>query len=286
GFSGDVVRFHAELGREALRQMVLEGRGLAWERRRRRLPRDLGAHLGGEPRSMVEWHGDECGLDAGVLEAARRRLRGKRPLAAGARAPEDADTVLLVAELHAGGGLELGDGVIFGGADVAQGSKVIGRRTDGRPVLCERVGISAVDRGLADLRVALREAPRGEVEGAATGPEDVRTLAVDWNEQGARVESGGAQSARAAMGALGGCELRGAGTALHLRQRFAQHGGDSKTLMSNFCQGCSISQRGRTYHELNCLVAIFWLAGTFDAVNLGGLACLEVAASHVAQITE
>ncbi|CAK0825335.1 unnamed protein product [Prorocentrum cordatum] len=90
GFACDAARFRAEVGREGLRQMVLEGRDLAREeRRRRRFPPDLGAHLGEEPTTMVDWHGDECGLEAGALGAARRRLRGAtlagwRPRARGA----------------------------------------------------------------------------------------------------------------------------------------------------------------------------------------------------------
>eukprot|EP00959_Pyramimonas_sp_CCMP1952_P113707 2376940-Pyramimonas_sp.AAC.1 len=56
--------------------MVLEGRDLAREeRRRRRLPLELGAQCGEDPTTMVDWHGDECGLDTGVLEAARRIRR-------------------------------------------------------------------------------------------------------------------------------------------------------------------------------------------------------------------
>ncbi|CAK0905694.1 unnamed protein product [Prorocentrum cordatum] len=163
GFRGDAVRFRGEIGREALRQMVLEGRDLArGERRRRRLPAALGRHLGEEPSMMVDWHGDECGLDGGLLDAARRRVSGKRGLTDAPRVPEapgdeaatrpdlgapaleDAESVLLVAELHAGGGLALGDEVTAHESDLAVGSKVIGRRPDGRPVLCERAAIGEV----------------------------------------------------------------------------------------------------------------------------------------------
>ena len=338
-FSGDVVRFRQEVGREALRQMVLEGRDLAREeRRRRRLPMALGAHLGEEPSTMVDWHGDECGLDTGVLAAAGRRLRGKRPLAdhtrepeapgdeeatrpkLGAAALEDAETVLLVAEVMAGGGLRLGDEVAAHANDVAAGPKVIGRRPDGRPVLCERVSLADVEAwradalynagqaaapmppplepppesgGRRDLRESLR-APAAAEGGTATPredaapspPEDVRTCAVEWNEQGSRFKEWRRAVAESTEEALDGCELRGAGTALHLCRRFTQHGGDPKTWLSNFCREYGIGQRDRTWHELNCLITIFWLAATFDAVNLGGLACLEVAARRIAQITE
>ncbi|CAK0790584.1 unnamed protein product, partial [Prorocentrum cordatum] len=305
GFRGNVVRFQSELGREALRQMVLEGCDLAWdERRRRRLPRDLGAHLGVEPRSMVDWQGDERGLDVGVLESARRRLRGKRPLTAGAREPEaagdeDAETVLLVAELRAGGGLELGDEVAPGDADAAAGPKVIGRRSDGRTVLCDRVGLAAVEERRAQARAnagrlaASADEPAAPLPADDRGHADIRavlrerrTLAVEWNEQGARFKEWRRAVGESSEEAQGGRELRGAGAALHLYQRFTQHGGVPKTWMSTFCREYGISQRDRTYHELNCLVTIFWLAGTFDAVNLGGPACLEVAARRVAQIAE
>ncbi|CAK0879749.1 unnamed protein product [Prorocentrum cordatum] len=298
---------------------------------------------GEEPTSMVDWHGDECGLDIGVLEAARRRLRGKRPLATGARVPESPgdeaasrpvlappplegeESVLLVAEVQAGGGFRLGDEVAPGPEDVQAGPKVIARRPDGRPVLCERVPVSEVERWRAqefdnagrmaaplpaplspppaeeagrpspfDLREALADRPREEVGGTPTpreetaGPaaDDVRTTAVEWNEQGVRFKEWRRAVGESSSEALDGCELRGAGTALHLCHRFTQHGGDPKTWMSNFCREYGVSQRDRTWHELNCLVTIFWLVATFDALNLGGLACLEVAARRVAQISE
>ncbi|CAK0863884.1 unnamed protein product [Prorocentrum cordatum] len=252
------------VGREALRQMVLEGRDLAREEcRRRRLPPELGAHLGEDPTTMVDWHGDECGLGADVLEAARRRLRGKRPQRNGARVLEvagdeestrpvlvdgpleDAGSVLLVAELHAGGGLGLGDELSPSEADVAVGPAVIGRRADGRPVLCERVAISgsgswraqafenarrvaasalgpaeppsAADGRPIDLRGSLR-APSGEAGGASTPregrqveqqAEDVRTLAVERNEQGVRLKEWRRAVGESSEETLDSCELRG-----------------------------------------------------------------------------
>ena len=57
----------------------------------------------------------------------------------------DTGTVLLVAELNAGGGLQLGDEVAAGPNDENVGAKVIARRADGRPVLCERVPYSQVE---------------------------------------------------------------------------------------------------------------------------------------------
>ncbi|CAK0810350.1 unnamed protein product, partial [Prorocentrum cordatum] len=321
GFAGNVVRFRAEVGREALRQMVLEGRDLAREeRRRRRLPPELGGHLGEDPTTMVDWHGDERGLDAGVLEAPGDE-EVTRPALGDAAPLEGAESALLVAELHAGGGLALGDELAASGTDVSAGTTVIGRRADGRPALRERAPLSDIAawraqgfdnaRSLAppppppdgaapaeegrprDLRDALR-APVEEVGGASTPrearaeqqPEDVRTLAAEWNEQGVRFKEWRHAVGESSEEAVDGCDLRGAGTALHLSQRFTQHGGDLKTWMSNFCREYGIDQRGRTWHELNFLVTIFWLAGTFDAVNLEGSACLEAAARRIAQITE
>ena len=288
---------------------------------------------------MVDWHGDACGLDVGLVENVQRRIRGKRGLTQAPRQPEapgdeaasrpgaadlavaEADTVLLVAELNAGGGLQLGDEVAAGPNDENVGAKVIARRADGRPVLCERVPYSQVEEWRAGTLAnagrlvgaqpgpaeppAIGEAARGgpqdalldQPEGAGGGTatpradvgaaaDDVRTSSVEWNEQGIRFKEWRRAVGESSTEALDGCELRGAGTALHLCQRFTQHGGDPKTWMSNFCREYGITQRDRTYHELNCLITIFWLAGTFDALNLGGLACLEVAARRVAQISE
>ncbi|CAK0860231.1 unnamed protein product, partial [Prorocentrum cordatum] len=233
GFAGNAARFRAEVGREVLRQMVLEGCDLAREeRRRRRLPRQGRSPRQGPDDGTVDWRGDERGLDAGVLEAARRRPRGKRPLLGGGRAPQapgdeeatraalgdaaplgDAESALLAAELHAGGGLALGDELAASGAGVSAGAIAIGRRADGRPAPRERAPLSdaaawraqafedarslapppppphvaapAEERRPRDLRDALR-APVEEVGGASTPrearaeqqPEDVRRPAA------------------------------------------------------------------------------------------------------------
>ncbi|CAK0834039.1 unnamed protein product, partial [Prorocentrum cordatum] len=208
-----------------------------------------------------------------------------------------AENVLLVAELHAGGGLGLGDALSPSETDVAVGPKVIGRRAGGHPVLCEGAAISDVESwraqafenapsvaasalGLAepppaaddrpvDLRDTLR-APPGEAGGASAPregrqveqqAEGVRTLAVEWNEQGVRFKEWRRAVGEGSEEALGGCELRGAGAALHL-------------WMSNFCRECGIYAASASE------------AATFDALGLGCLACREVAARRVARITE
>ena len=48
----------------------------------------------------------------------------------------------------------------------------------------------------------------------------------------------------------------------------------------------NISRSDRTYHELQVLVEIFYVAGVYDQVNGGGLACLEVAARRIQTIVD
>ncbi|CAK0838014.1 unnamed protein product [Prorocentrum cordatum] len=297
GFRGDVVmvpkgRFRARCSaRWCWRAVGLHARGAVGAA----YPRGWVPTLG---RSRARWWIGTGTSAAWTLGCSRARGGGSEAneeatrLALGPPPLEDAETMLLVAGLHAGGGLQLGDEVAPTSGDVAAGSKVIGSRLDGRPVLCERVSFGDVSAWRAEAlanagrATAIGGADTPRQGGEAAGREDARTLSAEWNMQGARFKVWRRAVGESCEGALGGCELRWAGTALHLCQRLTQHGGDPETWMSNFCQEYGISQRDRTWHELNRLISIFWLAGTFDAVKLGGPACLEVAARRAAQITE
>ena len=112
-------------------------------------------------------------------------------------------------------------------------------------------------------------------------------MAVEWDEQGARFKPFRQAVAESSDIALeDGCEVRGGLTCLHMCRRFVQHGGDPKTWLLAFSREHGIGARDRTHHELASLTQCLWLAGTYDAVNLGGLVSLEVIARRIAAISE
>ena len=53
-----------------------------------------------------------------------------------------------------------------------------------------------------------------------------------------------------------------------------------------FCREHGITAKDRTHHELTTLVQALWLAGTYDGLNLGGIAALESIARRLVTIVE
>ena len=51
-------------------------------------------------------------------------------------------------------------------------------------------------------------------------------------------------------------------------------------------QRCGLTEKDRTWHELTVLLDAFWVAATYDALNLGGVAVLEVLARRLVAISE
>ena len=56
--------------------------------------------------------------------------------------------------------------------------------------------------------------------------------------------------------------------------------------MQQWCQDKGMTQWDRTYHELVVLIEILYQAGTYDALNLGALACIEVTVRRLISIIE
>ena len=63
-----------------------------------------------------------------------------------------------------------------------------------------------------------------------------------------------------------------------------RHGGSPKLWMQQWCQDKGMTQRDCTYHELAVLIEILYQAGTYDALNLGALACIEVTVRRLISI--
>ena len=61
------------------------------------------------------------------------------------------------------------------------------------------------------------------------------------------------------------CELRGGQTAFFMAKQMLNHGGDPTSWMQGFIREHSLTQRDRTYHELQTLVETIRLAATYDA---------------------
>ena len=105
--------------------------------------------------------------------------------------------------------------------------------------------------------------------------EDIRTLSVEWDAQGMRFKPYRTAITEATEQALEDCEFKGGQTALFMAKQMLNHGGDPKSWIQGFAREHGLTQRDRTYHELQTLVQTIWLATTYDALNAGALASLE-----------
>ena len=116
--------------------------------------------------------------------------------------------------------------------------------------------------------------------------DDVRTLVVEWDSQGIRFKPFRTAVSESCEHSLEDSELVGGQTAMHMVKRMLNHGGDPKLWMQGFAKEVGISSRDRTWHELSTLVQVIYLAATFDALNLGALASVEMVARRIAAIAE
>ncbi|CAK0841016.1 unnamed protein product [Prorocentrum cordatum] len=209
------------------------------------------------------------------------------------------DGVYVVAEVRAPNGMQLGDPVVGGQAESLGGCRAVVLLDDGARVLCERVAADDVaGRGAAgqvdDLRAEFAAADAGvdKIGGTATpvseaeAEGDARVLCVEWASEGVRFKTWRKAVEESTQLTMEQCELRGACAFLHPCRRFLQHTGGPKMWLLSFCRGHGISSKDRSCHELTALVQALWLAGTYDGLNLGGVAALESVARRLVTIVE
>ena len=116
--------------------------------------------------------------------------------------------------------------------------------------------------------------------------EDVRTLAVEWDSQGVRYKDFKKAVNESSEQSIEDAELQGGQTALYSFKKMVQRGGDPKGWLLEFSRENQLGPKDRTWHELQTLTLAVHLAGTHDALNLGGLACIEALARRVTAIAE
>ena len=122
------------------------------------------------------------------------------------------------------------------------------------------------------------EGPAEPVAGDGDAPEDVRTLWVDWDEQGERRKDFKRAVAESSNVKWDHHRLPADRTCLHTCKMMVNLNGSPRAWLERFLREKGIASTDRVAHELRVLCDILEEAGEFDQVNLGGLACLEVAA--------
>jgi hypothetical protein len=69
-------------------------------------------------------------------------------------------------------------------------------------------------------------------------------------------------------------------------RKIQHHGGNPRLWFAEWARETNISKKDRAWHEVKTLIDTLYLAGTFDQVNMGALASLEVVSRRLLQYVE
>ena len=119
----------------------------------------------------------------------------------------------------------------------------------------------------------LREEPPSKEAGSS---DEVRTLWVDYDEQGERHKRWRDAVKESFTPAFDQQPLEGPLSALHVMKHTERHGGDPRQWLLQWMRSKHIEQSDRVYHELKVITDSLYYAATFDQVNVPALLSMEV----------
>ena len=126
--------------------------------------------------------------------------------------------------------------------------------------------------------------PAGEP--TASGGEDVRTLFVDYDEQGVRWKIWRQVVKESTEFAWPDSPTDGPATVLHLLKMFDRVGGDPRLWLDIWSRSKGVQEHDRVMHELRSWIELFYLGGVYDQLNMSSLAAFETAARRVQCIVD
>ncbi len=126
------------------------------------------------------------------------------------------------------------------------------------------------------------------VAAAAEDPafEDLRTCWVDVDEAGVRYKEWRKVVLESTQESFRDGTLRGPPTCLSVCRKMQQHGGNPRLWFAEWTKETGVTRKDRAWHEVNVLIDALYLAGTYDQVNVGALASLEVITRRLLQYVE
>ena len=116
--------------------------------------------------------------------------------------------------------------------------------------------------------------------------EDVRTLWVDVDSHGIRYKAWREVCHESHSERYSDSPVEGPSTMLNLSKFMERHGGNPRLWFEQFTRSKALTGADRVYHEVRVISECFYVAGTFDQVNLGGLVLLEVLARRLQAIID
>ena len=96
----------------------------------------------------------------------------------------------------------------------------------------------------------------------------MRTLWIDYDETGSRYKSWRRVANEVYAHQFKDSPVEGPGSCLHMIQHWDRHGGNPRLWLQLWCQSRGVQRSERVYHEMEVLLEIFHVAGTFDQLNL------------------
>jgi hypothetical protein len=116
-------------------------------------------------------------------------------------------------------------------------------------------------------------APAAEESGDAG--EDVRTLEVCYDERGKRFRPWRDVVRDITENAWPDSPHDGPSTVVDNVTHMERYGGTPRLWLQLWARARGVEEGDRVHHELSCLVEILEIAGTYDQINIGSLACME-----------
>ena len=136
----------------------------------------------------------------------------------------------------------------------------------------------------ARARMSTEDAPAGTGEEAVE--EDLRTLWIDRDDQGQRFKEWKKVCLESSEERQADSPVAGPPSCLTLCKQVQHHGGNPKLWMHLWMKELGVSGKDRLFHEVTTLVEILHQGGTYDQLNVGAVASLEIASRRLIAIVE
>ena len=117
-------------------------------------------------------------------------------------------------------------------------------------------------------------------------PEEVRTLWVDFDPRGERFKEWRQVCLESRTERWGDGHIEGPASLLHWMNQTARSGQNPKLWLAEFCRDRRIERSDRVFHELQNLVEVIYIGGTYDQLNMPALQSFERISRRIATIVD
>lgn len=139
-----------------------------------------------------------------------------------------------------------------------------------------------------ELGLTIDEPPlaaEDEKESKDTNP-DARVLDVDYDSEGERFKEWRQVTLECRDFNFSDWPLDGPLTTQHFLKHTARHGGDPKRWLAEWMRAKQIQEGDRVSFEMKILIECIYVGGTYDQLNLSGLASMEIIARRIQAIVD